>query len=646
MKKISVLVVAFLVFCGMLVFAGGKKEQQTTAPAAEKAAVAKQKEAPMLAELVAKGELPPLEERLPEEPLVVVPVEEIGQYGGTWRIATDSASRTFSMTAKRQMENLVAWSYDFKEIVPNIAKGWEISEDKRTTTFFLRKGMKWSDGAPFTADDFVFCWNDIRLNREIYPVVPSNYQIAGEPGEMVKTDDYTFSITFAKPYGMFVERLITIHSRLYAPMHFLTQYHPKYTSKDEIEKMMKEDGHTSWSDFLASKWGIFRIGSFDNPGAPNISPWIPETSSDQLIFNHVRNPYYWKIDTEGNQLPYIDRVQNETQKPTESILLQAIAGDLDFEGQPFRLNDHYYVVLMQNRQKGDYRFAYCPPAGTNHGFYFNFWHKDPFVRELFRDKRFRVALSHAINREEINQLVFEGMGVLGQSFPPPGLPWHNEELTKVYAEHDVEKANSLLDELGLKWDANREYRLRPNGEPLKFQVLARKWQTLPETAEIVMEYWKKVGMDVVVRPTGNRLMIPKVNTGDFDIAAYNINKGRWGVPPVEQTSQVFPLDKSGWNFEWVNWFNSDGKEGEEPPPDVKRLREIHEEAITTFDAKKRLDLEMEALKIHAENLWDIGTVGGSPKLLFYIAKNNFRNVPERMSARHFSEVSPQFFFKN
>jgi len=603
--------------------------------------VEKFNEAPMLRVKVAAGELPSVEKRLPEEPLVVKPVEEIGQYGGVWRLVhmgtVDIGGRAYHLN-----EHLVCWNSDFTGFIPNVAKSWEFSKDGKNITFYLRKGMKWSDGVPFTADDFVFWYKDIILNNDLNPLKPGWLKIGGELGKLEKIDNYTIRFSFAEPYGTILEQLAGTWNIPYAPEHYLKQFHPKYTSMDKIKEMMKKEGFTLWIDLFSAK-----NQHFNNPGCPQIDAWIPLDEVDKPIQRWVRNPYYWKVDTQGNQLPYIDKIERTLLSNRETILLKALAGDVDFYSRRVAGLKNY-PIIMQNREKGDYRVIPTLSPGTNYcTIFLNLFHKDPVLHKLFRDKRFRVALSVAINREEINGLLFRGMGTPAQPFPGPGTPWYVKKFFKEYTEYDPQKANKLLDEIGLTKRGAEGYRLRADGKRLKFVIYAfTPWpEENVEAMELVKGYWKDVGIQVVVKPTDRGLWVTRVTACEHDAASYAANMGFPGAPPIVRV-ESFPLaNTSYWAPMWGVWFSTAGKSGKEPPQEVKRLMELRSEITKEPSIEKRIELTKEALAIHAENLWMIGIICPPTVGDFKIAKNNFRNVPEVPLGENQSPYACQYFIK-
>lgn len=612
--------------------------------------ITKFNEAPVLKARVSSGELPPVEERITSEPLVLKPVEEIGQYGGVLRDvglgARDSYSPWYTLR-----ETLICWSRDFTHFVPDVAKAWKVSEDAKTFTFYLRKGMKWSDGAPFTAGDFIFWYEDIILNDETTPVKPGWLSAGGKLGKLEKVNDYTIRFSFTTPYGTFLD----LQHRLgvpAAPKHYLKQFHPKYTPMEQIRKEMKKEGFDRWADLFNYKTtGYLHISqtNYSTPGTPQITAWVAQNTVDKPVFVMTRNPYYWKIDTEGNQLPYIDRIERVLVPSLDGLVLKVMAGE--FTHHFYRIGDSrkFFPILVENQKKGDYRLIRIKArGGTNYGTIFlNFHHKDPVLKKLFLDKRFRIALSVAINREEINDLLFDGEALVSQFScgSGGGLPFWDGKLGKVHTEYDPEQANKLLDEIGLTKRDRQGYRLRPDGKRLRLINFAfTPWPTENvEMQELVREYWEKIGIQVVVKPVSRDLWVTRVKAAEHDIASYAACFGIQDQPPTER-SDFFPYDNTSYFAPlWGLWHNSGGKQGEEPPQEVKELMKIYEEIKAEPSLEKRNALARKAFAIHAENLWMIGILTPSLKYLYRLAKNDLRNESSEWN-QHFY-ISAQFFIK-
>ncbi|HRR91843.1 MAG TPA: ABC transporter substrate-binding protein, partial [bacterium] len=359
-------------------------------------------ESPQLTELVRQGKLPSLEERTPKELVIIEPWEEIGQYGGTWRRAwlglSDGAG-----PFKIAYEHLLRWNVDGSDVVPNIVKKYDVSKDGRNFTFYLREGMKWSDGTPFTTDDIKFWFEDITLNKELTPTFPSWLTTEGKPCTFKVRDKYTFTVSFSKPNAIFPMQL-AYFGGFVAPAHYLKQFHPKYTDSKKLEEMAKDAGFQFWYQLFG-----FKNNWLQNPELPSLWAWKLTSAPTATLMVLERNPYYWKIDPAGNQLPYIDKITHELVQDPEMINMKAVQGDIDMQMRNIRLQN--YTLLMENRDKGNYRvFKWTTASGADFMLEPNQNVKDPVLKKLFQDRKFRFALSLAINREEINQLVFLGLG--------------------------------------------------------------------------------------------------------------------------------------------------------------------------------------------------------------------------------------------
>jgi len=615
---------------------------------------AKYNEAPMLKIKVAAGELPPVEERLPDEPLVIPVVEKIGEYGGT--IHVQSLSPGNWETGGWQIINfecMLRVAPDGKTILPNLAKDYKLSEDGKTLTLHLRKGIKWSDGAPFTADDILFWYEDVILNDELTPVKPKRWSPGGKLMKIEKIDDYTVRLHFAAPYPLVTLHLVrAARGGFYLPKHYLKQFHPRYTPMEKLEKMTREEGYNYW-------YQLFNVKRNDGWGG-KAGVGYPTLRSHVLIekkgevYIAGRNPYYWKVDPAGNQLPYIDKVFTTAGVGSRELMTgKVVTGQVDYDCQMTSLGN--LSLYKESAEKAKYRVLLWPHGYANFVSYQpnQTYKKDLVLRDILRDVRFRRALSLAINREEINEALYFGMGVPRQTTVVPDSIYFEEEFAKAYAEYNPEEANRLLDEMGLKWDANHQWRLRPDGKKLSIILEYIEEETpMTATSELVKEYWKAIGIDLNLKVISSELMWQRY-------AANNVQMGAsWGSGYLDIS---FPLDPSFyvpmatglggcWGTLWAHWYLSGGKEGEEPPEEVKKNIERWEKMQITIDEKERIRLGKEILRSQAENLWVIGTVGMAPHPI--IVRNNLRNVPEKVPYYtwdlYFSTIAypEQFFFEH
>lgn len=579
------------------------------------------KEAPSLAELVQQKKLPPVKERLPKEPLVIVPVEEVGQYGGTWRRVAIGISDCGIIDTRLSGEGLVRTNVDGTQIVPNIAKKWEISDEGKTYTFYLRSGMKWSDGAPFTADDIIFWYKDIILNKELTPVVPSWLTTEGKPVIVEKINDYTVRFRFQKPNGIFLWQLCYdgIYSKPFAPFHYLKQFHPNYTSIEELNKKAKEAGFDAWYRYFSNR------NSWQNTDRPVLWAWkVSQVTSTRVICE--RNPYYWKVDIAGNQLPYIDRIIFDIVQNTEMVNMKALSGEIDMQLRHIYLSN--YTLFMENRNKGDYRvLMWDTAAGSDPMLYVTQTVEDPILRKIFQDVRFRQALSLAINREEINQLCYFGLGKPRQASIISQSPYYDAEWEKAYTEYDLKKANDLLDTMGLSKRDKDGYRLRPDGKTLAItlEYCSFPGATTNDVMELIAKYWEKLGIKVALKLIDRSLWNTRMNANQLEASAWCLDKS---MNPLLNITWYVLVSAQQWAPAWGTWIATGGKSGIEPPEDIKKISALWEKAKVTTNRVLRDRYIKEIFNIHKKNIWMIGTVGELPQPV--IVKNNFRNVPERV----------------
>jgi peptide/nickel transport system substrate-binding protein len=598
-------------------------------------------EAPQLAELVKAGRLPPVQERIGQDPLVIKPVHEIGKYGGTWRRGfTGPADFWNGYRCCAGPDHLLFWDYTGDKIVPNIARGWEISDGGRTLTLHLRRGMKWSDGQPFTTDDFLFWYQDMYLNKDLVPTPSAAMMINGKPGELVRVDAYTIMFKFPEPYYMLPDVLAgstplggqawqgLYGMGGYAPAHYLKQYHPKYVAKEDLDKKVKETTYDNWVSLFKFKndWAL-------NPELPVLSPWKTVTPINTPTWVLERNPYSIWVDTAGNQLPYIDRVVLSLAENLEVLNLRAIAGEYDFQARHLDLGK--LPVFLEHQQKGGYKLSLDPgDYGGDMIIKFNLsYEADPEIAKWMNTADFRRALALGINRDQINETFWLGTGTPSSVVPAD----HNKynpgpEYRTLWATYDPKKANEMLDKIGLDKKDAEGYRLRSDGKGRlrpEMTTLGGQFLQFTQIAEMIREQWKKIGINLVIQEVERSLAIRRAAANEQQLSAWN-NDGSEHLFTFPQ--HVFPYDPNSLassGILYTQWFNSAGTQGKEPPPRLRELMDKWRQAFSVPE-EERVKLGKEVWKIAAEEVYAIGVIGmGAASMGVRVAKTNLGNVPSR-----------------
>ena len=599
---------------------GAAAEAEATEPAAEEAESTEAEapadgglEAPMLAEMVAAGELPPLEERLPAEPLVVEPIESIGQYGGTWRRAFRGIA-DFHAFGRTVYEPMLRWPRDPSDPVqPGLAKEWTFNEDGTELTIVLREGLKWSDGEPFTTADITFWWEDIELNPEITPAVHAEWVVNGEPMTVEVIDDLTIKLIFAGPNGMAETVGLAFHGNqwplaferfgFFAPRHYLEQFHPTYNSEYTDYAVFEEKAN----DF--------------NVERPVMTAWkITEFEAGGTEMMAVRNPYYWKVDPDGKQLPYIDRIHFELVADTEAINLMALAGDIDMQQRG--LDFSKITVFQENAEAGDYRVGmWSNASASGMSFFVNQSYSDPQYRELFQTLDFRIALSHAIDRDLINEIAYLGQATPRTITVVDKSPYFQEDIVNIYGEFDPERSKELLEGIGLVAGADGFYTFA-DGTPINLIIETMEAGPTLDVIELVVENWNSIGLKTSLKSMTRDIYWPRAIGNEVMIATWGTDRGL--VPMVDPVYQ-FPFDERSWMAPSFGvWYKTGGEQGEEPTELFLEIMGLYDQYRTTVDGAAQVEIGKQIVRLSTENLFVIQTVGQSPALV--IAKNNFHNV--------------------
>lgn len=643
--KLTLAVMAWL-SCALLAFAGGTADSGAAdsgaAPAARTGAYG---EAPMLAALVAAGELPPVDQRLPADPPVRTPIEEVGQYGGTVRVFALDNWPWQDMTESVERGPYLLKGVD-GQILPDVAESVQMAADNGSVTIRLREGHKWSDGHPVSADDMVFQFVAMHLHPEVV-----TYKTSPFVQDAVRVDDLTVRLEFDAPHPEMMVKLATWHGgdwEMLKPKHYLSKWHIDYN--DQANEVAKEEGHESWQQAFTDHF--FWKPSTD-VDLPVIQAWrFTEITPTVRVFE--RNPYYLRVDTAGNQLPYVDRIVS-TVVEKEVYNLKIIGGEADLAYGNTSLEN--FALYKENEQQGDYRVTLIPGlSASDVAVVLNQNHKQPWRAELYQDLRFRRALSLAVNRDEVNEQVFFGLATPRQAAPPTAHSYYREEWGSAWAGYDPDQANALLDEVGMTERTRDGFRRAPGGEEL--QILVEYAEGTPVPAmELIKEYWEAVGVKVLLKvETGQSRNVTRT-LNEHDARASAIGEASETGQYITGGGEQFTCNRSrgvtkdsrwmpcgtdnGWGWQWGKWLAANAAieagthtladfggsmPGWEPPQEVKDLDDWSWALrVTEFGSPEYVELASNVAQLQADRLWAIGVVGLSPTI--YISRSNIGNVP-------------------
>ena len=580
-------------------------------------------------------DLPPLSERIPEEPLVVIPYDSVGKYGGELDVLSNAPEAGTSDFLSVRHVSLVRYSDDLKTIVPNIAKSWEWNDDFTQLTFKLRKGHKWSDGAPFTSADIAFYHDDIMLNKDIFETPKDYITVAGEAMTVETPDDQTVIFNLPAPKPGLLAHFATHYSQPFLPKHFLSQFHPGLDANADanaqalgfengLAAIQAYYGNSDWTDtpspMLSSP---DKVPNLPKAAIPTLEShiYVGDTPDGRYL---VANPYFHQVDPTGQQLPYIPTQDEVYINDNEVRILKLVNGEIDYKSQSLQLASA--PLLLENQEKGSYNI-YLRPEITIGAFGFNVTHEDPAKREVFGDVRFREAMSVAINRDELNEVGFFGQGAprayTGFSPLPDGV---DPSLATYKTGYDPAAANALLDEIGMADTNGDGIRELPNGDPLVLNLNFSTQGIAGQTVELVSQYWREVGIDSVVKEvtpdeyrsaqSSNQLDVSMWRKGQ-PLAIVLGNNELW-VPPYEN---YFGNRNA---MLWAEWVDSGGSAGVEPPAFAKTLMEdINALQSAEAGSAEATAIAEKMAKSMTESLLFIGTVQAPAPIYQNTALQNF-----------------------
>lgn len=583
-------------------------------------------EPPSLIEAVSSGSLPPVNERLPKTPLVVdlaAMEREPGQHGGMLRTLVGRAQDTRLMVVYGYAR-LVGYTPDW-QIVPDILERLEV-EDERVFTFHLRQGHKWSDGHPFTTADFRYYWEDVLNNPEMsLGGLPAFLLVDGQPPRFEVLDETTVRYSWDKPNRTFLPTLAGARPEdLFQPAHYLKQFHARYADPAELARKVAAEGQRNW---IALHFRQSQQYKNENPALPSLQPWILVTQPPSSRFIFARNPYFHRVGSDNKQLPYIDRVAM-TVVNSKLIPAKAAAGDSDLQARGLGFEN--YAILKRGETRHNYTVhLWQSAAGAETALYPNLNVADPVWREIVRNADFRRALSLAIDRNEINQSIYFGMADSGGNTVLPGSPLYKPEYAAAWTEHDLKKANALLDAAGLDQRGSGGVRLLPDGRAADVVIETAGEDPIEvDILQLVRDSWQKVGIRAHIKTLQRDVMRSRIFAGETLISAWKGLENGLATPqmPPHELAPVGQIQ-----LQWPQWgmyYETSGQGG--APVDVepvKELRALYEQWHAATDDANKAEIWQRMLGIYADQVFSIGIIRGVPQPV--VVGNDLRNVPEK-----------------
>jgi peptide/nickel transport system substrate-binding protein len=606
----------------------------TKPPAPTAAPVSKYKEAPMLAELVKAGKLPAVDQRLPKNPMVMTGYEGIGKHGGTWRRCFNGVSDRWGPT--KLVDRGWAWFDKNLNLIPRILESWQASPDGKVWTIKLREGTRWSDGVEHTTADYAWWYKNELGNKK---VTPGTQTIWADPDKtMVKfeaVDKYTAKFTYGKPKPMFIYNMVrggqggTTSAGPITPSHYMAKVHEDTTTdKAALEADWKKLGFASWEKYYVDRaqWWYLNIAR------PHLGGWVAKNEmTAKEIFVMERNPYFFAVDSQGNQLPYVDKVTHRLFENAEMKNLWVTNGEIDMQYRHMTIGD--LALYKSAEAKGDYKVVLGIGAG-HVAMQLNLTTKNKPLNEFFNVRNVRIAISHAINRDEINQLIYNGMYKPRQYSPLPMSPQYYEKLSNAYLKYDPDTANKLLDEAGYSKKGADGIRLFKDGTtPISFIV--EHTDTAGTPAEdawmLVSKQLAKVGIKATPKYMERALYTQHYTANDIEAAFWGGDRTVLPLVPEAQLFRGLNADRP-WAVAWGWWYTTPDHPAAQKPPDGHWIWDIwkiwDEEVSVEVDPVKQTAAFKKLLDIWATELPYIGILGEQPTPT--IVKNGFKGYPAGM----------------
>jgi peptide/nickel transport system substrate-binding protein len=601
----------------MLLLAGAARAEPYAGPLVE---------APSLVDEVGDGDLPPIGERIPDEPLVV-DLAARGRAPGV-----QGGEITTFVSRSKDVRYMAVWGYarlvgyDHKyRLVPDLLKNVEVTDGGRVFTLHLRRGHRWSDGHPFTTDDFRYWWEKVALNAEISPAGPPVEMLTdGARPQVAVIDKVTIRFEWPKPNPQFLPALAQARPLyIYRPAHYMRRFHADYADPEKLAERVAASDKKSWAALHNFMDALY---DFDNPDMPVLQPWVNRTDKNSQRYQLVRNPFYHRIDPEGRQLPYVDEIDMVVASGS-LIPLKTSMGEAGLQIRSLGFGDAP-VLKKSEEERGYVTKLWQSGAANEVALYPNLNYADAVWRGLFRDVRFRRALSLGISRKAINKVLYFGLAEERAVAALEESPFFSPAHATAWARFDLEEANRLLDEIGLVERNPAGIRRLPDGRLLEIIVeTAGERQEEEDVLELVAATWAELGIRLHVKPQDRDVLRNRAYSGRAMMTAWygwNIGIPTADMPPTE----LAPVDQA--TMSWPKWgqhYQTKGSAGEPPDlPEAKRLMELFDRWSTAASDDVKAAAWREMLAIHADQVFAIGTIARAPLPLVHGAR--LRNVPE------------------
>jgi peptide/nickel transport system substrate-binding protein len=579
-------------------------------------------ETPSLAADRQSNKLPPVAKRAPEQPLLIE-AQPGARSGGEINMLMASA-RDVRMMVVYGNARLVAYD-DKLQLQPDLLEKIDI-EEGRIFTLHLRKGHRWSDGQPFTTEDFRYWWDDVANNRELnLSGPPQDMLVDGEPPKIDIIDAQTIRYTWKQPNANFLPSIAGASPMwIFRPAHYLKKFHVKYAEAKALEESIEKERAGTWPRLHNKLDDMYRN---ENRELPRLDPWIPTSRPPTQRFVFVRNPYYHRVDSKGIQLPYLDRVIMNIASGS-LIPLKTGSGEADLQARYLRF-DNFTFLKQGSKQYGFDVRLWQTARGSHMALFPNFNAADAEWRKVMRDVRFRRALSMAIDREEINEVLFLGLAIPANNTVLPASPLFKPEYQKAWAQFDVVAANKLLDEIGLGKRDERGLRTLPDGRPLAI-IVETAGENTEETdvLQLIHDSWIKIGVKLYSKPQSRDILRNRVFAGEAVMSVWTGMEN--GVPqPGSSPSELAPTSQV--QLQWPKWgqfFETGGRNGEAVDTGWgKELMELLVRWQRSFAPEEQTKLWHQMLQINIDQVTSIGIIAGVPQPV--VVSNKLKNVPQK-----------------